>query len=83
MAFCLRRFLTPQVWKQARRGLARPRKGARWDFHHLVLLLLAAALVLWVATLVWRAEMQGQSRHSLNEPELLRLTGLMDLKPEE
>jgi hypothetical protein len=41
MAFCLRQFLTPQVWKQARRGLKKPRKDARWDFHHLVLVLLA------------------------------------------
>jgi hypothetical protein len=41
MAFCLRQFLTPQVWKQARRGLRKPRKGARWDFHHLILVLLA------------------------------------------
>lgn len=38
---CLRQFLTPAVWKQARRGLRPPRKGARWDFHHLVLVLLA------------------------------------------
>jgi len=41
MAFCLRQFLTPQVWKQARRGLKRPRKDARWDFHHLILVALA------------------------------------------
>jgi Transposase DDE domain len=41
MAFCLRQFLTPQVWKQARRGLKKPRKDARWDFHHLVLVTLA------------------------------------------
>src|SRR5262249_4849581 len=41
MASCLRQFLTPQVWKRARRGLSRPRKNARWDFHHLVLVLLA------------------------------------------
>lgn len=38
---CLRQFLTPAVWKQARRGLRKPRKGARWDFHHLVLVLVA------------------------------------------
>jgi hypothetical protein len=41
MAFCLRQFLTPQVWKQARRGLPRSRKDARWGFHHLILVLLA------------------------------------------
>lgn len=41
MASCLRQFLTPQVWKQARRGLKKPRKDARWDFHHLILVLLA------------------------------------------
>ena len=41
MASCLRQFLTPQVWKQARRGLKRGRKGGRWDFHHLVLVALA------------------------------------------
>jgi Transposase DDE domain len=41
MAFCLRQFLTPQVWKQARRGLKKPRKHARWGFHHLTLVLLA------------------------------------------
>lgn len=41
MAGCLRQFLTPAVWKQARRGYKRPRKDARWDFHHLILVLLA------------------------------------------
>jgi hypothetical protein len=41
MASCLRQFLTPQVWKQARRGLKVARKGARWEFHHLVLVTLA------------------------------------------
>jgi hypothetical protein len=41
MAFCLRQFLTPQVWKQARRGLKGSRKDARWDFHHLILVTLA------------------------------------------
>jgi hypothetical protein len=41
MAFCLRQFLTPQVWKQARRGLKKTRKDARWDFHHLILVVLA------------------------------------------
>jgi hypothetical protein len=38
---CLRQFLTPAVWKQARRGLPEPRKDARWNFHHLVLVLVA------------------------------------------
>ena len=38
---CLRQFLTPAVWRQARRGLRKPRKDARWDFHHLVLVLVA------------------------------------------
>ena len=38
---CLRQFLTPAVWRQARRGLPEPRKGTRWDFHHLVLVVLA------------------------------------------
>jgi hypothetical protein len=41
MASCLRQFLTPQVWKQARRGLKVSRKDARWDFHHLILVTLA------------------------------------------
>ena len=41
MAFCLRQCLTPQVWKQARRGLKKTRKDVRWDFHHLILVLLA------------------------------------------
>jgi hypothetical protein len=41
MASCLRQFLTPQVWKQARRGLKKTRKDARWDFHHLILVTLA------------------------------------------
>jgi Transposase DDE domain len=41
MASCLRQFLTPQVGKQARRGLKKPRKDARWDFHHLILVVLA------------------------------------------
>lgn len=41
MTFCLRQFLTPEVWRQARRGLKKQRKDARWDFHHLVLVLLA------------------------------------------
>jgi hypothetical protein len=41
MAFCLRQFLTPRVWKQARGGLKRIRKDLRWDFHHLILVVLA------------------------------------------
>ena len=41
MAYCLRQFLTPQVWKQAQHGLKKPRKDARWDFHHLILVTLA------------------------------------------
>lgn len=41
MAFCLRQFLTPQVWKQARCGLKKARKEARWGFHHLILVTLA------------------------------------------
>jgi len=41
MAFCLRQFLTPQVWKQARAALKKPREDARWDFHHLILVTLA------------------------------------------
>jgi Transposase DDE domain len=38
---CLRQFLTPAVWKQAQHGLRKPRKDARWNFHHLILVLLA------------------------------------------
>lgn len=41
MASCLRQFLTPQVWKQARCGLGKTRRNARWDFHHLILVTLA------------------------------------------
>jgi len=41
MASCLRQFLTPQLWKQARRGLKTQRIDARWDFHHPILVLLA------------------------------------------
>src|SRR3954466_11568448 len=41
MAYCLRQFLTPQVWKQAQHGLKKPRKNTRWDFHHLILVTLA------------------------------------------
>jgi hypothetical protein len=50
MAGCLRQFLTPQVWKQARAGLRRPRKGSRWDFHHLVLVTLAMTWALGEST---------------------------------
>jgi Transposase DDE domain len=38
---CLRQFLTPDAWRQARAGLRRPRADIRWDFHPLVLVLLA------------------------------------------
>ena len=38
---CLRQFLTPAVWKQARRSLIGPRHETRWIFHHLVLVALA------------------------------------------
>jgi hypothetical protein len=38
---CLRQFLTPAVWKQAQQGLRKPRKNARWSFHHLILVLVA------------------------------------------
>jgi hypothetical protein len=38
---CLRQFLTPAVWKQAQHGVRKPRKDARWNFHHLTLVLLA------------------------------------------
>jgi hypothetical protein len=41
MASCLRQFLTPQVWKQAQGGYKPPRKNSRWEFHHLILVLLA------------------------------------------
>jgi hypothetical protein len=37
----LRQFLTPKVWKQAQRGLKKPRKDTRWTFHHLTLVLVA------------------------------------------
>ncbi len=50
MAFCLRQFLTPQVWKQARRGLKKARKDVRWDFHHLILVLLAMTWALGDST---------------------------------
>src|SRR5215207_5296590 len=38
---CLRQFLTPAVWKQARRSLIGPRRETRWTFHHLILVALA------------------------------------------
>jgi hypothetical protein len=41
MASCLRQFLTPAVWRQARRGQIAIRRRTRWDFHHLILVLLA------------------------------------------
>src|SRR5437870_10257315 len=41
LASCLRQFLTPAVWKQARRGQIPTRRPTRWDFHHLILVLLA------------------------------------------
>jgi hypothetical protein len=50
MASCLRQFLTPQVWKQARRGLKKARKDARWDFHHLILVTLAMTWALGQST---------------------------------
>jgi hypothetical protein len=50
MASCLRQFLTPQVWKQAQHGLKKPRKNARWDFHHLILVVLAMTWALGDST---------------------------------
>src|SRR3954468_6037411 len=41
MASCLRQFLTPAVWRQARRGHLATRRRTRWAFHHLILVLLA------------------------------------------
>jgi hypothetical protein len=41
LSACLRQFLTPAVWKQARRALVGPRRETRWIFHHLVLVALA------------------------------------------
>ena len=38
---CLRQFLTPAVWRQAHRGLRKPRRDARRSFHHLILVVLA------------------------------------------
>jgi hypothetical protein len=37
----LRQFLTPKAWKQAQRGLKKPRKDTRWTFHHITLVLVA------------------------------------------
>jgi hypothetical protein len=42
----LREFLTPQVWKQGRQAKCNGRKGPRWDFQPLVLVLLSMT---WVA----------------------------------
>jgi hypothetical protein len=41
LSACLRQFLTPAVWKQARRALIGPRRETRWIFHHTVLVALA------------------------------------------
>jgi hypothetical protein len=41
MSACLRQFLTPAAWRQAQKDLRKPRKDARWGFHHLTLVLLA------------------------------------------
>jgi hypothetical protein len=41
MPACLRQFLTPAAWRQARRGLPAPRRDARWGLHNLILVLLA------------------------------------------
>ena len=38
---CLRQFLTPAAWKQAHRGLPKPRKNTRWDPHNLILVVFA------------------------------------------
>jgi len=38
---CLRQFLTPAAWRQARRGMRPPRTDARWGFLHLMLVVLA------------------------------------------
>jgi hypothetical protein len=38
---CLRHFLTPAVWKQAQKCMPARRKGARWGFHNLILVVLA------------------------------------------
>lgn len=47
---CLRRFLTPAAWKQARRHLPRRRHTPRWSFHHLVLALVAMTWALGQST---------------------------------
>lgn len=41
MPGCLRQFLSPAVWRQARCGLNIDRGTTRWGFHHLILVLLA------------------------------------------
>jgi hypothetical protein len=41
MPGCLRQFLTPAAWRQARHGLNTNRRVTRWDLHHLILVLLA------------------------------------------
>jgi len=38
---CLRQFLTPQVWKQARAAMPSDRSLPRWDLQPLVLIALA------------------------------------------
>ena len=38
---CVREFLTPQVWKQARQAVPLRRRQPRWDLQPLVLILLA------------------------------------------
>jgi hypothetical protein len=47
---CLRQFLTPAVWKQARRTLSGSRRTTRWDFHHLILVVLAMTWALGDST---------------------------------
>jgi len=47
---CLRQFLTPAVWKQARRTRIGPRRPTRWDFHHLILVVLAMTWALGDST---------------------------------
>jgi hypothetical protein len=48
---CLRQFLTPAAWKQARRSLIGPRRETRWIFHHLILVALAMTWSLGDSTL--------------------------------
>jgi hypothetical protein len=47
---CLRQFLTPAAWKQARRERIGPRRTTRWDFHHLILVVLAMTWALGDST---------------------------------